>query len=208
MTDVVGKKMMELWDWIKQMVKDGIANLIPGGKAVINFAANTAKATGELTTYVADKSKAAYDKTKSVMGGMWDGIVSTSKSALSGVKNAYDTSQAYMTKKILGDLKVTPPKTKPDNAVKSSAASSISMEDTLRKGDYTISQKLYILDVQNNKYLRTIANNTTLLLSKSSGGGSKGDTTIMMSSQPESPTPRVNIQDNRNGYISSAYALG
>ena len=65
MSKVVGEKIKELWEWVKQKIKDGIAGLIPGGKAALDFAANTAKNTKELTGHITKKAKSAYDGAKS-----------------------------------------------------------------------------------------------------------------------------------------------
>ncbi len=63
--------------------------------------------------------------------------------------------------------------------------------------------------IQNTKYLAIIANNTGMMArnGNSSGGG---NATVVMAPQTSSPTERsmIGIPNNRDGYLSSSYALG
>jgi len=196
MSEVVGTKLVELWEWIKQKVKDGIAGLIPGGKAAIDFAANTAKETGEIASFIGDKAKGAFDKTKSVVGDLWDSLAGTTKKTANSIlQNAQKSmSVATSTKKDVLTAKME---------------SIDNKQATLAKDSGKVTDMLYKLTIEANNYLRIIANNTSMLLHKPMGGTSSGNTTIVKSSESQAKeTPRMDIPNNRGGYISSPYALG
>ncbi len=201
----ISKTVMELWDWIKQKIKDGIAALIPGGKAAVEFAKSTAKSTVELTGFIGDKSKEAFNKTKSVVSNVWDNI---SK----GTSKAFDKASSYVSdiyEDTYGKGTARPWEVKSKSESNNIEKHSINPQDILVKNNNKkMSDRLYYLNMKNNEYLRIIANNTSMLLRKSSAGGeSVGNTTIVMSPQ-STPTQMINIPNNRDGYISSAYSLG
>jgi hypothetical protein len=197
MSQVVGKKIMELWEWIKQKVKDGIAGLIPGGKAAVEFAKSTAESTKELTNYVADKAKGAYDKTKSVVGNLWDSLTSSAKDTTNSIVNS--------AKKTLTDYQSTRKDvltTKVDSFAKT--------QDVLVKDTNKISQSLYDLNVQANKFLMIIANNTSKMLHKQNVAErvNFNEQKKIVNSPTSQQAPRMDIPNNRGGYVSSPYALG
>lgn len=203
MSKVVGEKIMELWEWIKQKVKDGIAGLIPGGKAAVEFAKSTAKSTVELTGFIEDKAKDAYSKTKSVVGNLWNSIAGTAKETSNTIVNAAKKSVIdYYNKPQAGK---SPEK---KNVIAERMDSFINKQDVLAKDANNITTTLYKLNIEANGYLRIIANNTTMLLHKSSGSKGGGNTTVVVPTPSSSPKQMVNIPNNRDGYVSSAYALG
>jgi hypothetical protein len=95
MSEVVGNKITELWEWVKQKIKDGIAGLIPGGKAVLDFAANTAKSTAELTGHITEKAKKAYDGVKSSYDDINKSYVEFQKKGAEKLKSITDNVWNY-----------------------------------------------------------------------------------------------------------------
>ena len=237
MTDVISKKITELWEWVKQKIKDGIAGLIPGGKAALDLAGNAVKSTKELTGHITEKAKRAYDgvkssyaeidktykdftkkgavKLKSFTDNVWNYFkpVNLKKSPerspkLKVLENAKETSIAIKNEKVSENL---PTKSQSLNHPITNPDKQSNIPILLKnEGSGDSTKILYKLNVESNQYLKIIANNTALLVSKmtNGSGGGGGQTVIVSPPQQSQKTPSVSIDNNRMGFAASAYSLG
>ena len=232
MAGVVGEKIKELWAWLKQKIKDGIAGLIPGGKAVMEFANDTAAATKELTGHISAKAKNIYNSAKESFSEI-DGIYQTFNkkgaeklnSFTDGVWNYFKTpnkSKPSNPDSVLVKTKTTPKPSNPDSVLvktkttpkpsnPDSATPEIKKEFNFIRDDQSIAKAFYKLQAESAQYLKIIAVNTTNLIAKidkiGNNTSSNSTTTFISPPSPAPKTPSISIDNNRMGFAGSPYSL-